>query len=378
MSNIFLRDSMLRLSIPTRDAAYYIPDGNTVLLVENTLFKVHRSNLMKDGSTFDTLFSLPSEGGHSASPGAAPTVGGTVVEGESDDNPIRLQGDAADEFRALLWALYALPHELMIATTPEANPVLLFNLARITHKYQFKSILAWALGALVTFYSRSGAFDALPGPGDAGCAGGAPTLVQLTELAALCECADLLDAAVRKWREQIADGKDVALAIGMAERLSIRPLMGLAYNAMLLKGRAAWDAEPLLSREQRVRLLSGHYALSRLWEKLPLAPPALSHNVRCASPPRCGKAWAALWRDALEKGAQILPVRYVDVLGKLRVAEGIVRTVLDVELGAGAGAGTQDSGVAIAACCKEAALAATSLKLREVEEGLAEHFTDVP
>lgn len=29
-------------------------------------------------------------------------------EGESDDNPIRLQGDLAEEFRALLWALYAL------------------------------------------------------------------------------------------------------------------------------------------------------------------------------------------------------------------------------------------------------------------------------
>jgi len=29
-------------------------------------------------------------------------------EGESDDNPIRLQGDTAQEFRALLWALYAL------------------------------------------------------------------------------------------------------------------------------------------------------------------------------------------------------------------------------------------------------------------------------
>lgn len=29
-------------------------------------------------------------------------------EGEGDDNPIRLQGDTADEFRALLWALYSL------------------------------------------------------------------------------------------------------------------------------------------------------------------------------------------------------------------------------------------------------------------------------
>lgn len=41
MSNSkFLRDSMLQLSIPTRDNDYYIPDGNTVLLVENTLFRV--------------------------------------------------------------------------------------------------------------------------------------------------------------------------------------------------------------------------------------------------------------------------------------------------------------------------------------------------
>ena len=29
-------------------------------------------------------------------------------EGESDDNPIRLLGDTADEFRSLMWALYAL------------------------------------------------------------------------------------------------------------------------------------------------------------------------------------------------------------------------------------------------------------------------------
>ena len=45
MSNSkFLRDSMLSLSIPTRDADYYISDGNTVLLVENILFKVRRRN----------------------------------------------------------------------------------------------------------------------------------------------------------------------------------------------------------------------------------------------------------------------------------------------------------------------------------------------
>lgn len=42
MTNSFLGDGMLSLSIPgpSRDPTYYIPDGNSVLLVENTLFRV--------------------------------------------------------------------------------------------------------------------------------------------------------------------------------------------------------------------------------------------------------------------------------------------------------------------------------------------------
>lgn len=48
MSNSFLHDGMLLLSIPgpSRDPVYYIHDGNSVLLVENTLFKV--SSLLKE------------------------------------------------------------------------------------------------------------------------------------------------------------------------------------------------------------------------------------------------------------------------------------------------------------------------------------------
>jgi hypothetical protein len=42
MSKSFLGDGILSLSIPgpNRDPTYYIPDGNSVLLVENTLFRV--------------------------------------------------------------------------------------------------------------------------------------------------------------------------------------------------------------------------------------------------------------------------------------------------------------------------------------------------
>lgn len=113
----------LSIPIPTRDPSYYYSDGNTVLLVENILFKVtlflslrrfsqtnhapmtqvHRSALTKEKSTFESMFSLDSD--LRSSTNSNVTVG---PEGESDDNPIRLQGDTADEFRSLLWALYAL------------------------------------------------------------------------------------------------------------------------------------------------------------------------------------------------------------------------------------------------------------------------------
>ena len=56
MSNSkFLRDSMLSLSIPTRDADYYISDGNTVLLVENILFKVRPRNLYPTPTSSTTI-----------------------------------------------------------------------------------------------------------------------------------------------------------------------------------------------------------------------------------------------------------------------------------------------------------------------------------
>lgn len=63
---------------------------------------MHRSALTKEKSTFESMFSLDSAlRSHSSDATIGP-------EGESDDNPIRLQGDTADEFRSLLWALYAL------------------------------------------------------------------------------------------------------------------------------------------------------------------------------------------------------------------------------------------------------------------------------
>ncbi|KAH9936087.1 uncharacterized protein B0H18DRAFT_972097 [Fomitopsis serialis] len=374
MSHSFLHDEMLKLSIPgpSRDPTYYIGDGNTVLLVDNTLFKVHRSILMKDKSAFETMFQLSTEADSARSDCST-----TVTEGESDDNPIRLQGDTGDEFRALLWALYALPHELMSATSSDANCTMLVNLARVAHKYQFRSIETWVLSAVHNYYSRPGAFDPVPTTTPptlppAAPANAPPSLEQLTELAALCERSDLLDLAIARWKKQIGEGKDLALAIIIGERLSLRPIVGLAYHAMMLKGRAHWETESTLSRDQRVRLLSGYYALTKMWEALPGQPPPLSHTVRCTSNQRCNKAFGQLWKAVLEGGSDILPgLQREDVLTKLMLAESTIKVLLEnnghVLLG---------QPVDGLPTCKESALVVTAFKVREFKDSLTDYFMD--
>jgi hypothetical protein len=219
----------------------------------------------------------------------------------------------------------------MVAMTDDANCIQLLHIARIAHKYQFKSIETWASTALSRFYTRIGAFEGLSTVTNDNDDANTPSLTQITELAGLCENRDLLEAAVDKWKRLVSEGKDVALAIGLAERLNIRPLLGLAYHSMMLNGKAHWDSETLLARNQKVRLFAGYYSLSKLWETMPSQTPPLVHSVRCTSQQRCNRSWAQLWRLILEKGTGILPLQTGDVLGKLMLAESCMKAIVEGE-----------------------------------------------
>jgi len=385
MTHSFLGEGILSLSMPgpSRDPMYYIVDGNSVFLVENTLFKVHRSTLMKDKSAFETMFQLSSETDSSRSDSSA-TVS---TEGDADDNPIRLQGDTADEFRALLWSLYALPHELLTALTPEADCTQLFNLGRITSKYQFRSLEAWALSALYTYFSQPGAFDDVPThhypvappiPLPQGFAGTAPppphvypSLLQITELAALCERFDLLDLATARWRHLVGEGRDLALAIDVGERFNLRQVLGIAYHAMMLRGKVHWCTDSALTRDRRVRLLCGYYVLCKLWEALPTAPPPMTHSTRCAGQARCAKAFGMLWKEAIENwtSGQAPSFQREDVLGRIMWTESMMKSIVKGEI--------PPHGVLEGVYhCKENVLAVMTIRFKEIKENLADYFSD--
>ncbi|PIL33811.1 hypothetical protein GSI_04436 [Ganoderma sinense ZZ0214-1] len=71
---------------------YYLEDGNLVIQVENTLFRVFRSTFTRHSAFFKDLFSLPGPVG--------------TAEGLDDDNPLQFSGISVVEFERLLWVLY--------------------------------------------------------------------------------------------------------------------------------------------------------------------------------------------------------------------------------------------------------------------------------
>ena len=56
--------------------------------------------------------------------------------------------------RILVWALYALPPELQVVFSSNADLTQLIDIARIANKYSFKSLETWALDAVQEYVNR--------------------------------------------------------------------------------------------------------------------------------------------------------------------------------------------------------------------------------
>ncbi|KAF9047722.1 hypothetical protein BJ165DRAFT_1526989 [Panaeolus papilionaceus] len=80
-----------------RDDTFYADVIPVVFKVGDTLFRVRRDKFLQPGSFFETMFSLP--------PPEA-TSGPRSAEGQSDKNPIVLQGIEPESFRSLLRVMY--------------------------------------------------------------------------------------------------------------------------------------------------------------------------------------------------------------------------------------------------------------------------------
>jgi len=89
-------ESQLEIKRPVgkeRHERFYFPDGNIILLVENTLFKVHRFFFVRDSEVFREIFTFPPPRGQ-------------APKGSSDDTPIKLDGQDRQDFENFLSLLY--------------------------------------------------------------------------------------------------------------------------------------------------------------------------------------------------------------------------------------------------------------------------------
>ncbi|KAF8157847.1 hypothetical protein B0H34DRAFT_706377 [Crassisporium funariophilum] len=348
-----------------RDEEYYLEDGSCVFLVGETLFNVHRSIMSRDSSSFGTMFSLPQ--------------GNREVEGRSDDNPIILSGDTPDEFRHFLWALYALPPDLKVVSSPNANLCYLIDIARVANKYSFKSMETWSLDAIQDYVNRkpSPILSSIPPPhaytfiastcpvvtssGSTTTAETADQLTRLIRLAQLCQHERLLNTMIGLLRQLMSSSVQYAyLAMTLADELDLRNLRGAAYLEVMQKavvvkkvkvdvlkppvptvssasslppvdlsgnpgeeGTVDASGRLIVTRAQQLRLLAGYYRLTSTWDKLRITPLPFEHSHSCGATwhqQGCTQSWLEFWKEKTRSDS-VMSLGLADVLGRLKLVQ---------------------------------------------------------
>ncbi|OCH92654.1 hypothetical protein OBBRIDRAFT_818230 [Obba rivulosa] len=318
-----------------RDDTYYLSDGSCILQVENILFNVHRTVLSKDSSSFSAMFDMPEHPSHQ-------------VEGKSDECPIVLTGDTVQEFKNFLWTLYALPHELVQISTVHTDISKLIDIARVANKYSYKSVETWALDVLDDYVNRRP--PPLIPPSDT------PNLDELVaekgaevsrvmRLAHQCDHQPLLTSMITTLRKLMGVSIRYAhLAMTLADELNLRALRGAAYLEVMQKAEvvARRDAGGItggavvnsfgddtiddegrlvVTREQQLRLLSGYYRLTAVWERLRTKTLNFEHAATCGATwhqQQCAQSWLDFWKEKTRSDG-VLTLGLADVLGRLKV-----------------------------------------------------------
>ncbi|KIM40981.1 hypothetical protein M413DRAFT_11238 [Hebeloma cylindrosporum] len=300
MAMTTLSESSLSEAGYVHDKDFYHESGDCVVLVGKTLFKVHRYRLASDGSTFGDMFTFPNGEG--------------CPNSTTEDDPLVLP-DSVDEFRALCWALYALPLEIgrqiqVNAFIPKFNCIL--NLFSISHKYQFGSLEIWAKGLLLQHCK--------PDTGSKHPALHSPR-VPNTDLELMLRVATrhnletLLEAAENALMCRVcgvAKGVSpppVARSLALAEELGMRRFQGKLYYYLLIKqehvsvqvqSSTAFSMKaPMLKKRQMTALLHGFWSLSRYWVVLPqtMRNNPLPALTSCTVHTKCQAEWDDLWKS---------------------------------------------------------------------------------
>ncbi|KAF7348201.1 hypothetical protein MSAN_01773200 [Mycena sanguinolenta] len=314
------------------------PDADLIVRVTSTRFKVKRS-LLSDASPVleDILAKL------------------------GPDTALVLTATDADEFRALLWALYATPQEIAAQPREHEDVDRLILIASISRQYRCRILENWVKDVILRTVSTDPVFIA-------SCS--SAMFKRLIDCAVRTRNDALLESTIAQWTARIRRREAPCVpAILTADAYELPRLRGVAYyfhiqdmidQQTTVNGRGAtqFQTDPKLSNAQVMCLLSGHWSLVSVWERLRRIPPKFECTSGCGK--RCavvfGERWAAATISEKVNGTNSASV--LALLGAMRD-----QLAMDKEL-------TKS----IPPQCKLAALQAVNTQVIIFEDGLVDHF----
>lgn len=242
----------------------------------------------------------------------------------TDEQPTLLTGDSAEDFRALLWALYVSPEDLtsfLLSDVDDAKSKCdrLLRLCTPAHKYAFISLESWALGLIRRFLDRA------PHPFTCD----VQFTTDLLRAAHLCG-QEALDAAAQVLYAALEAGAVDPVGVVLASDTfgaDIQQLAGLAYYRLMTQGMPAWTRIRALSDGHRARLLAGHHNLAAEWRRLreSVCVPR-AHASRC-----CATTWARAWQLATAS-ARVRTHDPANILELLAAMRDVLRELLEHDI----------------------------------------------
>lgn len=241
------------------------------------------------------------------------------------------------------------PHELMVVHSPKADVNHLINIARISYKYHFKSIEAWALDAINDHVNRKDSpllsISTATSTTKECLRTNSTQISRLMRLAQLCGHERLFSTMISLLRKLMGLHLHYAhLAMSLADELDLRALRGVAYFEVMQKavvvapangnrvpmfGEGAEDNEDeivdsegrlVVTQEQQLRVLQGYYRLTCAWEKIRVEHVHFDHANTCSGTWHlhgCTQSWQEFWREKT-RGDSVIQLGLADLLGRLK------------------------------------------------------------
>jgi hypothetical protein len=222
----------------------------------------------------------------------------------------------------------------------EASLERLEDIAHISNKYSFPSLQQWALDTIVECIQREPsplkrsvfptytAYVPLPSVMEIN-QEGVEELRRLVKLATVCRHAGLMNSVANFLMFLVrVNIEHAVLALTIADESGQRSLQGAAYLEVMqrctllgmpaIPGIVVEEQMPLaMNASQKLRMLSGYYRLTRLWEPMRFTPVPYGHSSSCTTQPLCWESYTSFWKMAT-RSESVMAFRAASVGNRVR------------------------------------------------------------